>query len=124
MGSGPKVCNDPRSTNSSYLRGIVLISNALPVISLYLQIALAGLIAGTLDTVAGFGGSLLLLPVLVLIGGSKDAVLLAAIIPFVETGGGEDTDCRGLIQQVRARYNGDIPGPTASDAPPMMKKSK
>jgi uncharacterized protein involved in outer membrane biogenesis len=49
---------------------------------------------------------------------------LAAIIPFVETGGGEDTDCRGLIQQVRARYNGDIPGPTASDAPPMMKKSK
>jgi uncharacterized membrane protein YfcA len=48
----------------------------------YLQIALAGLIAGTLDTVAGFGGSLLLLPVLVLIGGSKDAVLLAAIIPF------------------------------------------
>ncbi len=52
------------------------------MISLYLQIALVALIAGTLDTVAGFGGALLLLPVLVLIAGGTDAVLLAAIIPL------------------------------------------
>ena len=49
---------------------------------LYLEIALASLIAGALDTVAGFGGGLLLLPVLVLVAGSKDAVLLAALIPL------------------------------------------
>mgnify|MGYP003385707595 CR=1 FL=1 len=42
---------------------------------------------------------------------------LAAIIPFIETGGGEDADCRGLIQDVRAKYNGNIPGPTAKEAP-------
>jgi uncharacterized membrane protein YfcA len=49
---------------------------------LYLEIALASLIAGALDTVVGFGGGLLLLPVLVLVVGSKDAVLLAALIPL------------------------------------------
>src|SRR2546421_12984934 len=48
----------------------------------YLVIALASLIAGTLDTVAGFGGALLLVPVLVLKIGSKDAVLLSALIPL------------------------------------------
>ncbi|MBC8145956.1 MAG: sulfite exporter TauE/SafE family protein [bacterium] len=48
----------------------------------YLEIALAALIAGTLDTVAGFGGGLLLLPILVLTAGSRDAVLLSAIIPL------------------------------------------
>ncbi len=47
-----------------------------------LEIALASLIAGTLTTVAGFGGGLLLLPVLVLATGSKEAVLLSAIIPL------------------------------------------
>jgi hypothetical protein len=40
------------------------------------------LIAGTLDTVVGFGGLLLLLPILVLAVGSKDGVVLAAIIPL------------------------------------------
>lgn len=50
--------------------------------SSYLEIALGALIAGTLDTVAGFGGSLLLLPILVLAAGSRDAVLLSAIIPL------------------------------------------
>lgn len=43
---------------------------------------------------------------------------LAAIIPFIEPGGGEDTDCRGLIREVRARYGGNIPGPTEAQAPP------
>jgi uncharacterized protein involved in outer membrane biogenesis len=47
---------------------------------------------------------------------------LAAIIPFIDTGGGEDTDCRGLIRQVRGRYNGNIAGPTASEAPAMAPK--
>lgn len=42
---------------------------------------------------------------------------LAALIPFIETGGGDDTDCRGLIREVRARYGGNIAGPTASEAP-------
>ncbi len=42
----------------------------------YLEIALAAMIAATLDTVIGFGGGLLLLPVLVMVVGSKDAVLL------------------------------------------------
>jgi uncharacterized protein len=49
---------------------------------IYLQIALAALIAGTLDTVAGFGGALLLIPILVIAVGSKDAVLLSALIPL------------------------------------------
>jgi uncharacterized membrane protein YfcA len=48
----------------------------------YIQIALAALIAGALDTVAGFGGGLLLIPILVLVVGSRDAVLLAAVIPL------------------------------------------
>jgi uncharacterized membrane protein YfcA len=48
----------------------------------YLEIALGALIAGTLDTVAGFGGVLLLLPILVLASDSRDAVLLSAIIPI------------------------------------------
>jgi uncharacterized protein len=48
----------------------------------YLEIALGSLIAGTLDTVAGFGGVLLLLPILVLATDSRDAVLLSAIIPL------------------------------------------
>lgn len=46
------------------------------------EIFLAALIAGVLDTVAGFGGGLLLLPILVLVAGSKDAVLLSALIPL------------------------------------------
>ena len=46
------------------------------------EIFLAALIAGVLDTVAGFGGGLLLLPILVLVVGSKDAVLLSALIPL------------------------------------------
>ena len=49
---------------------------------LYFEILLASLIAGALDTVAGFGGGLLLLPVLVMLVGSTDAVLLAALIPL------------------------------------------
>lgn len=48
----------------------------------YLEIALGSLIAGALDTVAGFGGVLLLLPILVLAADSRDAVLLSAIIPL------------------------------------------
>ncbi len=48
----------------------------------YLEIALAALIAGTLDTVVGFGGTLLLMPILVMVVGPVDAVLLAAIIPL------------------------------------------
>jgi uncharacterized membrane protein YfcA len=47
-----------------------------------LEIVLAALIAGTLDTVVGFGGTLLLLPVLVLVAGPELAVLLSAIIPL------------------------------------------
>lgn len=46
---------------------------------------------------------------------------LAAIIPFIDTGGGEDADCRGLIRQVRARFDGDIAGPAAGDAPPIAQ---
>lgn len=49
---------------------------------LFVQLLLAGLIAGTLDTAAGLGGGLLLLPILVAIAGGKDAVLLAALIPL------------------------------------------
>lgn len=50
---------------------------------LYLvEIILGALIAGILDTVAGFGGALLLIPVLVLAVGTKDAVLLSALIPL------------------------------------------
>lgn len=47
-----------------------------------LEIVLAAVIAGLLDTVAGFGGALLLLPILVLVVGGGDAVLLTAIIPL------------------------------------------
>jgi uncharacterized membrane protein YfcA len=46
------------------------------------EIILASLIAGVLDTVAGFGGALLLVPILVLVVGSHDAVLLSALIPL------------------------------------------
>jgi uncharacterized membrane protein YfcA len=46
----------------------------------FLEIFTAALIAGSLDTVAGFGGGLLLMPVLVLVMGSVDAVLVAPII--------------------------------------------
>jgi uncharacterized membrane protein YfcA len=46
------------------------------------EIILASLIAGVLDTVAGFGGALLLVPILVLVVGSRDAVLLSALIPL------------------------------------------
>lgn len=42
---------------------------------------------------------------------------LAAVIPFIDPGDGEDTDCRGLIREVRARYGGDIAGPTPAEAP-------
>ncbi len=45
-----------------------------------IEVLLAALIAGTLDTVAGFGGALLLLPVLVLVTGAETAVMLTAII--------------------------------------------
>ncbi len=48
----------------------------------FLEILIASLIAGLLDTVAGFGGALLLLPILIVMVGSKDAVLLTAIIPL------------------------------------------
>ncbi|MBK8912010.1 MAG: sulfite exporter TauE/SafE family protein [Chlorobi bacterium] len=48
----------------------------------YAEIALAAFIAGTIDTVVGFGGGLLLLPILVLMVGTLDAVLLTALIPL------------------------------------------
>lgn len=48
----------------------------------YFEIILASVIAGVLDTVAGFGGVLLLLPILVLVVGSRDAILLSALIPL------------------------------------------
>ncbi len=47
-----------------------------------LQILLAALLAGILDTVVGFGGGLLLLPVLIMILGGTDAIVLAALIPI------------------------------------------
>jgi hypothetical protein len=47
-----------------------------------LQIFLAALLAGILDTVVGFGGGLLLLPVLVMIVGGTDAVVLSALVPI------------------------------------------
>ncbi|MCB0710912.1 MAG: sulfite exporter TauE/SafE family protein [Ignavibacteriae bacterium] len=47
-----------------------------------LQIVLAAFIAGLLDTVVGFGGGLLLLPILVGLVGTADAVVLTALIPF------------------------------------------
>lgn len=46
------------------------------------QIAVAALIAGALDTIVGFGGGLLLLPVLVSAFGSTDAVILSAVVPL------------------------------------------
>lgn len=48
----------------------------------YAEIALAAFIAGTIDTVVGFGGGLLLLPILVLVVGTFDAVMLTALIPL------------------------------------------
>lgn len=47
-----------------------------------LQILLASLLAGILDTVVGFGGGLLLLPVLIMILGGTDAIVLTALIPI------------------------------------------
>lgn len=47
-----------------------------------IQITLASFIAGLLDTVVGFGGGLLLLPVLVALVGSSQAVVLTALIPM------------------------------------------
>ncbi len=47
---------------------------------LFVEIFTAALIAGSLDTVVGFGGGLLLMPVLVLVMGSVDAVVVAPII--------------------------------------------
>lgn len=47
-----------------------------------LQIALAAFLAGILDTVVGFGGGLLLLPVLIMLLGGTDAIVLAALIPI------------------------------------------
>lgn len=46
---------------------------------------------------------------------------LAAVIPFIDPGDGEDTDCRAMIREVRARYGGDIAGPTPSEAPVKAK---
>ena len=46
------------------------------------QIALASCIAGLLDTVVGFGGGLLLLPILVALLGGSEAVVLTAVIPL------------------------------------------
>lgn len=46
------------------------------------QIAVAALIAGALDTIVGFGGGLLLLPILVSTFGSTDAVILSAVVPL------------------------------------------
>ena len=45
-------------------------------------IIIAALIAGMLDTIVGFGGGLLLLPILVAMHGSTEAVLLSAVIPL------------------------------------------
>lgn len=47
-----------------------------------LLIIVAALIAGMLDTIVGFGGGLLLLPILVARHGSTEAVLLSALIPL------------------------------------------
>lgn len=44
------------------------------------ELLLAGLIAGTLDTVVGFGGALLLLPILILLVGDKEAVFLSPLV--------------------------------------------
>jgi uncharacterized membrane protein YfcA len=52
------------------------------VLSFYSEIALAALIAGTLDTVVGFGGVLLLLPILMMTTGNKDGIVFAAMIPL------------------------------------------
>lgn len=46
----------------------------------FLEIILAAVIAGTLDTVVGFGGALLLVPILVLVAGAQEAVILTSII--------------------------------------------
>ena len=46
------------------------------------QVLLAALLAGILDTVVGFGGGLLLLPVLIMLFGGTDAIVLAALIPI------------------------------------------
>lgn len=48
--------------------------NPLPLI----QVALGAMVAGFLDTVAGFGGTLLLIPVLVMVAGERDGVVLSA----------------------------------------------
>lgn len=48
---------------------------------------------------------------------------LAAFIPFIDPGDGEDADCRGLIREVRARNGGaDLPGPVPGDAPAKTAK--
>lgn len=46
------------------------------------QVILASFIAGLLDTVVGFGGGLLLLPILAIIFTEYDAVILSALIPL------------------------------------------
>lgn len=46
---------------------------------------------------------------------------IAAFLPFIDTGGGEDADCRALIRGVRARHGDAIPGPTPAEAPAKVK---
>ncbi len=53
----------------------------LPISDL-LQLILVATFAGLLDTIVGFGGGLLLLPVLMLIFGGTDAIVLSALIPI------------------------------------------
>ncbi len=62
----------------------LLASGSIPVSFMIelVQIAVAALIAGALDTIVGFGGGLLLLPVLVSAFGSTDAVILSAFVPL------------------------------------------
>lgn len=47
-----------------------------------LQLLLVSLFAGILDTIVGFGGGLLLLPIAILILGGSDAVVLSALVPI------------------------------------------
>ena len=46
------------------------------------QVIIASFIAGLLDTVIGFGGGLLILPILAIIFSEYDAVILSALIPL------------------------------------------
>lgn len=83
---------------------------ALPAPELLLAIALAALAASTVAAVAGFGGSAILLPLLIPAFGARDAVLIMTIVQLVGNGSRVVFNRRELVLPVVGWFSlGAIP---------------